>query len=410
MRKPVIIYSLILILFMVVFAWNDSKKTPPVDWSQSYNTNIKEPFGLYVLKNELQGLFKNQAIDYVGKTPYEVLEFDLQGYDYDQYVFIDYQVNIDDASIDYLLDYVANGSQVLISAYSFPNHLLDTLQVKTENVFIEGSIPTIDQPNPDYNTPALKTSFDNKQLDDKIYTFDKGIHMTFFSELDSLTTSVLGTQSFEKTTKINYIKIKYGDGYFLLHTLPVVFTNYNLLIPRHRTYASNVLSYLEGNSLIFDDRIAINTQKIDSPLRYILSHRALRWAWFITLSALLIYMIFTAKRQQRIIPIVKPLPNTSIDFAKTIGNLYYNDNKPKDIIIKKINLFLNDIRHQYYLDTKTLDSNFRRKLEAKSGVTLKTIDSLFNYILFIKDKELLENHHLKVLQNHIDTFRSNIKI
>ena len=54
-------------------------------------------------------------------------------------------------------------------------------------------------------------------------------------------------------------------------------------------------------------------------------------------------MIFNAKRRQRVVPIINPLPNTTLDFTKTIGNLYYQEGNHQNIVDKKIIYFLEKI-------------------------------------------------------------------
>ena len=81
----------------------------------------------------------------------------------------------------------------------------------------------------------------------------------------------------------------------------------------------------------------------------------------------MIFIIFNAKRKQRIVPIVKPLPNLTLDFTKTIGNLYYQEGDHDNIIDKKIIYFLERIRNEYLIDTTKLDDDFINKLHHKSG-------------------------------------------
>ena len=91
-------------------------------------------------------------------------------------------------------------------------------------------------------------------------------------------------------------------------------------------------------------------------------------------------MIFNAKRKQRIIPIIKPLSNTTVDFTKTIGNLYYQEGDHQNLIDKKIIYFLERIRNDYLIETSTLDENFVKKLQAKTGKEIKDIEHLVHLI------------------------------
>jgi hypothetical protein len=110
------------------------------------------------------------------------------------------------------------------------------------------------------------------------------------------------------------------------------------------------------------------------------------------------------RRRQRIVPIINKLPNTSEEFAKTIGNLYYHEGETKDIVTKKITFFLEKIRSTYLLDTSVLDENFKKRLHQKSGVEKEEIDRLMNYISFINRKDKVDELFLVTLNKLIDNF------
>jgi hypothetical protein len=130
---------------------------------------------------------------------------------------------------------------------------------------------------------------------------------------------------------------------------PVAFTNYNLLKEDRYRYTENVLSYIPKGNIYWYTKGQNNENISESPLRYILSQPALKWAWYLFLIGMLIFMIFNAKRKQRIVPILL-LANSTIDFTKTIGNLYYQEGDHTNIIDKKIIYFLEKIRTEYLID------------------------------------------------------------
>ncbi|WP_244299013.1 hypothetical protein [Flavobacterium nitrogenifigens] len=115
-------------------------------------------------------------------------------------------------------------------------------------------------------------------------------------------------------------------------------------------------------------------------MRYIWSQPALKSAWYLGLLGILIFMIFNAKRKQRVVPIIKPLQNLTVDFTKTIGNLYYQEGDHTNIIDKKIIYFLEKIRTDYLLDTSKLDDDFITKLHYKTGKDEKDIRDVVQLI------------------------------
>jgi hypothetical protein len=176
------------------------------------------------------------------------------------------------------------------------------------------------------------------------------------------------------------MKIGYGEGTFYLHTQPVAFTNFHLLKSNHHEYAQKVLSYIPKGDVFWYTKDQNGTIISDSPLRYVMSQPALKWAWYIFLMGMLIFILFNAKRKQRIVPIIKPLSNTTVDFTKTIGNLYYQEGDHNTIMDKKIIYFLEKIRNEYLIDTHKLDDDFIKKVQLKSG---KDLDDIKNAVSLI---------------------------
>ena len=61
------------------------------------------------------------------------------------------------------------------------------------------------------------------------------------------------------------------------------------------------------------------------------------------------------KRKQRIIPVITPLKNTSLEFVETIGRLYYQKGTRSGIAHKKIIFFLDFIRTRYNIATNVFN-------------------------------------------------------
>jgi hypothetical protein len=183
-----------------------------------------------------------------------------------------------------------------------------------------------------------------------------------------------------------------------------VFTNYHLLKKDNRKYASSVLSYLNDDTIYFDSRNKFRKELGSSPMRFVLSRAALRWAWYIALLTTILFIIFNAKRRQRIVNVKEPLKNTTVDFTKTIGNLYYETKDHDNLIEKKITYFLEFIRRVYYLDTQILDDKFVKNLSLKSGKDKEDIKKLINQIVYLKAKSNCNEANLLQLNKAIEDF------
>lgn len=368
MSKTLKIYVVFLILLIVGIVFLDAIAPKPINWSPSYSLKDKIPFGLYVFDQESETLFKNQTIEKVNITAYEYLKdqeyldsfqtyHDVKG----TFLHIGENCDIDKKSLQSLCQFVSNGNTVFLSAKIFPKFLLDSLKIKTKFEYkLTDSI---------YNWVA------NKKLGSQKYKITEGSNTNYFSKIDTLKTTVLGFQTGD-SARVNFIKVKFNKGQFLLHTQPAAFTNFHLLKENHHEYAQKIVSYIPKNDLFWLTKNQNGDIVSQSPMRYILSQPALRWAWWLFLIGTLTFMIFNAKRKQRIVPILPPLPNTTVDFVKTIGNLYFQEGNHDLIIDKKIVYFLEKIRTDYLLDTNKLDEDFIKKLHQKSGKNSLDIQKL----------------------------------
>ncbi|MDL2141884.1 DUF4350 domain-containing protein [Flavobacterium tructae] len=372
MNKTLKIYIAVLVLILTLILIADREQPKPIDWTPTYSVNDKIPFGLYVFNNEINDFFKNHTVERISDlTPYEYLT---SKYDNDSlvenykikgtFLNISESNTIDKESVNELLYFVSRGNNAFLSMKDFPQYLLDSLKIEV---------------NADYlNSGNTTVWLANSQLKDKKYKFVQTLE-DYFSKIDTAKTTVLGYQlsSVKKAKKhVNFIKIPYYQGHFYLHTQPVAFTNYNLLKANHYQYAENVLSCLPEGDIFWYTK-GQNSERIsESPLRYILSQPGLKWAWYFFLFGMLIFIIFNAKRKQRIVPILKPLPNLTVDFTKTIGNLYYQEGDHTNIIDKKIIYFLEKIRNEYLIDTTKLDDHFIQKLHHKTGKNVTDIQEL----------------------------------
>jgi hypothetical protein len=363
MNKSIKIYIAVLVLVFSLILLADRNTSKPIDWTPTYAVNDKIPYGLYVFNKEIDGFLKNQEIERVSSlTPYEYLnsQYEYAGDSIDgdykihgTFLNIAEQTLIDDQSIEELTYFVSIGNNAFLSMRTFPKPLLDSLKLEVSTSY------------PNENITSIWLA--NTKLNSKKYPIREEMGNNYFSKIDTLTTQVLGYQGNKTKKQINFVKVPYQDGFFYLHVQPVAFTNINLLKENNHEYAESVLSYLPKETIYWYTKGQNSESISDSPLRYILSQPALKWAWYLFLIGMLIFIIFNAKRKQRIVPIIKPLSNLTVDFTKTIGNLYYQEGDHDNIIDKKIIYFLERIRNEFLIDTTKLDEDFVKRLQHKSG-------------------------------------------
>ena len=397
-RTKIILGIFVAVLLGIIIT--EVARPKPLNWSPSYTANDKIPFGCYVLYEELPTLFPDATIERADQTAYSVL-FERDSTVRANYIFINGGLNFDQQETNKLLDFVYSGNDVFMAATFFGYPLSDTLNLELTSDY-EVRQDTI-------HLNLANTAFGTQQ-----YAMDRGHFKTHFISVDTLNTTVLGHLSYKEKDfinggyirhqEINYIKVKFGEGYFYLNSTPQAFTNYYLL-NNNQQYAANTFSYLETGHIIWDNYEKAGKVVIDSPMRFVLNQIPLKWAYYLTILGLILFVIFKAKREQRIIPVINPLTNTSIDFAKTIGGLYYQHRDYTDLISKKLNYFLEFIRSRYYLNTSTVSDKTATDLAAKSGKTLKETKSLLDFIVYLKNKPVHSEKDLIELNKKIAAFK-----
>lgn len=373
MSRTLKIYVFFLLVLIAGFIYIDAVRPKPIDWKPSYDLRDKIPFGLYVFDKESEKILSPNKIKKESKTLYEFLD---PLYDQDTLVK-NYKIKgtilnicdnyiIDDQSTKELFYFVSHGNTAFLSVQNLPKIYTDSLKIETESQF--------DLSN------KVDCWLANPGLGNQKYNLNQGAGSFYFSKIDTLHTTVLGYQGTDKKEYVNFIKVNFKQGSFYIHLQPAAFTNYHLLKDNHAEYAEKVLAYMPKADIYWMIKEQNGLLESGSPYRYILSQPALKSAWLLFLIGIVVFMIFNAKRKQRIIPIIKPLSNTTVDFTKTIGNLYYQEGDHQNLIDKKIIYFLERIRNDYLIETSTLDENFVKKLQAKTGKEIKDIEHLVHLI------------------------------
>ena len=390
-RSKFALYSIGFIILLLMVA--EISKPKALNWRDSYSAADKIPLGCYVLFNELQDWSGNQ-LEVSSKTLYEKLK-EIPDSTKNTVVLINNYITIEPEGSESLLEFVEKGNTVFISSNYFYGEIADTLNIEFDRNY-EGFLKS-----PSHNT------FTNPKLKKNNVFFSDVIENNYITSIDTTNTTVLGYYWDEdkEVSEVNFIKTHFGDngGAFYIHSNPFAFTNYHMLDGKE-DYVASVLSYLPKQPIIWDNYYKSGRKIVTSPLRFILSNEALKWAFYISLFALFLFVIFKGKRTQRIIPVIEPLNNATVDFTKTIGDLYFQHGDYTNIIQKKITYFLEQVRSNYYLDTAEFSEHFIQKLAVKSSNTIQDTKALIDFITYLKSKSSHTENELIELNNKLEEF------
>lgn len=355
MNRTFKIYAVIFIIIMVILALFELNKKEVLDWRKNFDVNKKSPFGLFVFNQESKDLFKNKLTK-VNLSPYNYYSQNNPAKDKKHNILI-IESEIDAESWYKILEQAEKGSNVMVIASRVPKAISDSIGFYMSQISFE-------------DNNVLKLT-DKKYVDDslKLDKFPSGKGFSYIKPK----VQVLGkTVEEDNDDQANFIKAPFGKGHIFVHSEPLFITNYYLLKPQNLKYAENIFSYLNENETLWFTEA--HTTESSWSLRFILSNPPLKYAWWVFLGGMVLFIFFNAKRKQRIVPVIEPLRNTSADFVKSIGNLYLQEGDFHDMMAKKAQYFLNKVRIDLLIDTQNLDGDFAKKLHLKTGKPIEMIE------------------------------------
>jgi predicted nucleic acid-binding protein len=105
------------------------------------------------------------------------------------------------------------------------------------------------------------------------------------------------------------------------------------------------------------------------------------------------------------IPVIQPLHNSSVDFVRTIGRLYFQQKDHKNLARKIIAHFLEHVRNTYNISTSVLDEAFITKLSYKSGISREEIQELAYEIKYVEESPSITEDELLSLSKRIEKLK-----
>ncbi len=386
-------FGLLLLVLYIVAQLN---KPQPLDWTLTLSKADKNPYGSYIVYEELKKIFPAATVDSYREPVYNRLH----NIDYTKTAYFCFApvLGFTESDVDEVCKFVAQGNVMFITADKISKRLLDTLGLKKEFSFLSG-----------INDSCI-VQLTNPKLDgEKKYLLNKLSATSFFSEINKPdSTLILGKTTFGNP---NFVKVHFGKGDFYIHITPHCFTNYFLVNGNNVDYTSKALSYLPGNikTVMWDEYYKQGRGGPQTPLRFFLTNTYLRWALWIGIIGLIAFVLFERKRTQRVIPVIEPLKNQTLDFVKTVAGVYYNQRDNFGIANKKIQYWLEFIRHRFYLNTQVLDEHFKEQLIKKSGVEETLVNTIINYAKNIQVQKQMGDEQLLEIGQKIDLFYKQAK-
>ncbi|MGH1366111.1 MAG: DUF4350 domain-containing protein [Calditrichia bacterium] len=389
MRKhlPMLIFGVLILVFLTLI---EISRPPELTWRDSFSRTEKIPYGSYLVFEGLKDLFPNQDIEILSQPIAKTAD---KGYyknndSYYTYFFIDSELEMDHYDISDILWLAAEGNTVFLAANTFSQAIMDSLHFSTR--------------------PAL--NFDEDSAKVTLYGGSSASHRTFiypyelgneyFLEVDTTHVQILGTNS---DGRPNMLRQQVGDGTVYINLVPHAFTNYYMVDKTNYAYIEHAFSFLPRQHLLWDEYYKDVRRNIpQTSLRFILSDQSLRYAYYLMWASVLLFMIFQGRRIQRIIPVKKPLENTTLQFIDTVSRLYFQNGDHKNLAEKQIIHFKEHLRQQYGINTDDITSHSIELLSRRSGLPQQDLEKTFALMKRISSQEAILESELQSLNKEIE--------
>lgn len=421
-NRLILILLGVALALTVLLVWNGSDRQRH-SWRVTYNPESKQPYGAFVLHDLLGRQFPGSKLTDLRDS----LQLALPTADENaNYILMGPGALLAEAEQERLLAFVAAGNTALLALELPPQELLEAITQRScgtyNNEWREPFYHTDSVIGVNLNNPALRFKQPLRLVfhragradvfDWQFFTDD------FFCEADTRATP-LGEVA--DVSGVNFVQLTYGEGRFFLFTTPVLLANYFVLQEGGRRYAEGVLSYLQEGPVYWDKVNRLNFPErerpkgnhpwlqSDSPLSYVLSQPPLAWAWYLLVGLGGLYLLFGARRRQAIVPVWEPNTNTSLEFIRTIGWLYFQRGSHLALTRQAVRLFRGYVLERYGLAQGEDAALYHRQVAAKAGVDETLVREILQLSATFEKQQRVTDVQLGVFNRRLETFYRNAK-
>lgn len=396
-------YHLLLLLLLPVLGGCGSKKKR-INERVTLFRKDKIPYGTFVAYENLKHIFPKAEIKVNKNSPDPYRDVDWRNISSafsetsdvkkkKVRIILCQSVYPDTKEVNALVQKAISGEHIFISAFSISKELLDSFKLKVSSGltnFLKRDSLTVIAKHP--------VTWDSASFTYPGFNYDD-----YVDSMDTEITTILGR---DHSGDPDFVKFSYTKGGSIsFHFAPLAFSNFFLLHKDNIRYYEYVLSQLPKNAdIVYWDEYFRNPSRDFNSLSVILRNESLRWALWMTLAIFLLLFLFQSRRRQRIVPLLQPLRNTSLDFVKTIGRLYFQKRDNRNLAQKMVVHFTDHVRTKYNMPTSVLDDQFIDRLAFKSGFNREELKQIVYIVRTINDYPSYTDSELLNFNKKLENF------
>jgi hypothetical protein len=383
--------------------------TPKYRWYPDLKSTSNEPYGMSNLYEIVKNSYPKNKFVLVNQSFSSVINDNETN---SLLFYCGYNTYYDTLTIEWLKNYLYRGNKICIASTNLPQELLNKLFNVDSSYYYTGSI----------TDSVITTRFYSDSL--KTYNFHyqilkkkSNVGWPYLS--DATIKFYWGNSNYELLSEIdsgyvNFLKVSCGHGELFIYTSPVLLTNYYITAPEGFGYAEQFFKTIGKTDKFYWDNFSKDagfdyTSSEANPIEFILSNKELRLAWYLLMTGIVLFAVFRLKRRQQPINVVLPDKNTSIEYAKAVGLLHFNNANHSELANQQMKLFFAFIKNRYKITLSKDYETQRQQVALHSGIDRKIIDTLFSEYYMIKFNPEPEKVQAINLHSLLEYFYKNCK-
>jgi hypothetical protein len=283
MKRLRIVVLAIWVVMLLLWLMSREWMQPDIyDWHPMYSVESRQPFGLNLLKRQADRYFESVRLEDGMIEPES------------GYLYINRFYQPDSVESVRFLEQIELGMTAFIAAEYVGTRVMDALNGESLRLNFEMRIDSGVVLGDGVSIPWWE---EGRKAVGPFARIKQGVHAL-----------ILDT---DEQDGVVFTVYPYGKGYVYIHTVPIVFTNVQLLEERVFDYVEWVFRHIPSGRVVWDIRNKSGGMPAgswetpgrklagDRPFRYILSQPALATSFYILLAGGILYLIFGSKRKMR---------------------------------------------------------------------------------------------------------------